>query len=241
MKLNLTCVMLIMDEITNQDIRKNSIKKLGLLVHRKNGALPTVSVNDNCDIKAQIRNELANALGTDSFHLEQVYTLGDKKYLDLSGIDIIHIGITNNSHIKQILPEYDLIDVSIKNNVITLGDKTYTYVTKEKVGFSIEYFFETDAKNIQEDKLLIELLTAWKHMRSHLDNSDILFKFLPSEFTLEDARQVYMLLSERNVDKSNFHKKITKYCTEVPGKTSGAGYRPSKQYKFNLKLGDLWQ
>ena len=241
MKLNLTCVMLIMDEITNQDIRKNSIKKLGLLVHRKNGALPTVSVNDNCDIKAQIRNELANALGTDSFHLEQVYTLGDKKYLDLSGIDIIHIGITNNSHIKQILPEYDLVDVSIKNNVITLGDKTYTYVTKEKVGFSIEYFFETDAKNIQEDKLLIELLTAWKHMRSHLDNSDILFKFLPSEFTLEDARQVYMLLSERNVDKSNFHKKITKYCTEVPGKTSGAGYRPSKQYKFNLKLGDLWQ
>ena len=241
MKLNLTCVMLIMDEITNQDIRKNSIKKLGLLVHRKNGALPTVSVNDNCDIKAQIRNELANALGTDSFHLEQVYTLGDKKYLDLSGIDIIHIGITNNSYIKQILPEYDLIDVSIKNNVITLGDKTYTYVTKEKVGFSIEYFFETDAKNIQEDKLLIELLTAWKHMRSHLDNSDILFKFLPSEFTLEDARQVYMLLSERNVDKSNFHKKITKYCTEVPGKTSGAGYRPSKQYKFNLKLGDLWQ
>ena len=241
MKLNLTCVMLIMDEITNQDIRKNSIKKLGLLVHRKNGALPTVSVNDNCDIKAQIRNELANALGTDSFHLEQVYTLGDKKYLDLSGIDIIHIGITNNSHIKQILPEYDLIDVSIKNNVITLGDKTYTYVTKEKVGFGIEYFFETDAKNIQEDKLLIELLTAWKHMRSHLDNSDILFKFLPSEFTLEDARQVYMLLSERNVDKSNFHKKITKYCTEVPGKTSGAGYRPSKQYKFNLKLGDLWQ
>lgn len=241
MKLNLTCVMLIMDEITNQDIRKNSIKKLGLLVHRKNGALPTVSVNDNCDIKAQIRNELANALGTDSFHLEQVYTLGDKKYLDLSGIDIIHIGITNNSHIKQILPEYDLVDVSIKNNVITLGDKTYTYVTKEKVGFNIEYFFETDAKNIQEDKLLIELLTAWKHMRSHLDNSDILFKFLPSEFTLEDARQVYMLLSERNVDKSNFHKKITKYCTEVPGKTSGAGYRPSKQYKFNLKLGDLWQ
>ena len=241
MKLNLTCVMLIMDEITNQDIRKNSIKKLGLLVHRKNGALPTVSVNDNCDIKAQIRNELANALGTDSFHLEQVYTLGDKKYLDLSGLDIIHIGITNNSHIKQILPEYDLVDVSIKNNVITLGDKTYTYVTKEKVGFSIEYFFETDAKNIQEDKLLIELLTAWKHMRSHLDNSDILFKFLPSEFTLEDARQVYMLLSERNVDKSNFHKKITKYCTEVPGKTSGAGYRPSKQYKFNLKLGDLWQ
>lgn len=241
MKLNLTCVMLIMDEITNQDIRKNSIKKLGLLVHRKNGALPTVSVNDNCDIKAQIRNELANALGTDSFHLEQVYTLGDKKYLDLSGIDIIHIGITNNSHIKQILPEYDLVDVSIKNNVITLGDKTYTYVTKEKVGFSIEYFFETDAKNIQEDKLLIELLTAWKHMRSHLDNSDILFKFLPSEFTLEDVRQVYMLLSERNVDKSNFHKKITKYCTEVPGKTSGAGYRPSKQYKFNLKLGDLWQ
>ena len=241
MKLNLTCVMLIMDEITNQDIRKNSIKKLGLLVHRKNGALPTVSVNDNCDIKAQIRNELANALGTDSFHLEQVYTLGDKKYLDLSGIDIIHIGITNNSHIKQIFPEYDLIDVSIKNNVITLGDKTYTYVTKEKVGFGIEYFFETDAKNIQEDKLLIELLTAWKHMRSHLDNSDILFKFLPSEFTLEDARQVYMLLSERNVDKSNFHKKITKYCTEVPGKTSGAGYRPSKQYKFNLKLGDLWQ
>ena len=241
MKLNLTCVMLVMDVVANQDIRKNSIKKIGLLVRRQDGALPTVPVNDICDIKAQMRDELVDALGTGVFHLEQVYTLGDKKYFDLSGIDIIHVGIVNKSHIKQISREYDLVDVSIQNNIITLGNKTYTYVTKEKVGFSIEYFFETDAKDIQEDKLLIELLTAWKYVRGRLDISDILFKFLPTEFSLEDARQVYMLLSERNVDKSNFHKKITKYCTEVPGKTFGVGYRPCKQYKFNLKLGDLWQ
>ena len=241
MNVNLTCVMLVMDEVCNQDIRKNSIKNVSLLIKRTNRALPKVVANTNQDIKAQIRNELTNALGTDRFHLEQVYTLGDKKYFDSKAIDIIHLGITNAAHINKIAPDYDLINVSIQNNIIKIGNKTYKYKTIEKVGFSIEYIFETDAKNIQEDKLLIELLTAWKHMRSRLDNSDILFKFLPGEFTLEDVRQIYMLLSERCVDKSNFHKKITKYCTEVPGKLSCGGHRPSKHYKFNLKLGDLWQ
>ena len=241
MKVNLTCVMLVMDEVGNQDIRKNSIKKISLLVKRTSHNLPTVVANTDEDIKDQIRNELIGALGTNRFHLEQVYTLGDKKYFDSNAIDIIHLGVINASGVKKIAPEYDLIDVSIQNNIIKIGDKKYTYKTVEKVGFSVEYIFETNAKSIDEDKFLIELLTAWKHMRTRLDTSDLLFKFLPMEFTLEDVRQIYMLLSERQVDKSNFHKKITKYCVEVPGKLSCGGYRPSKHYKFNLKLGDLWQ
>jgi len=92
MKVNLTCVMLVMDEVGNQDIRKNSIKKISLLVKRTSHNLPTVVANTDEDIKDQIRNELIGALGTNRFHLEQVYTLGDKKYFDSNAIDIIHLG-----------------------------------------------------------------------------------------------------------------------------------------------------
>lgn len=241
MKVNLTCIMLVMGESSNEDIRKNTIKNVSLLVKQTNHALPSVVANIDQDIKVQIRNELIKGLGTDRFHLEQVYALGDKKYFDSNAIDIIHLGVTNAVNVNNIASDYDLISVSIEKNTIKIGNKVYSYKTKEKADFSIEYTFETNAKTATEDKFLIELLTAWKHMRTRLEYSDILFKFLPVEFTLEDARQVYMLLSERQVDKSNFHKKIMKYCTEIPGKLSCRGYRPSKHYKFNLKFGDLWQ
>ena len=73
-----------------------------------------------------------------------------------------------------------------------------------------------------------------------MDNSDIIFKFFGNSFTLEDVRIVYELIKEVNVDKSNFRKKIIKYCEEVYTETTKKGYRPSKTYKFKQIEGDIW-
>lgn len=77
-------------------------------------------------------------------------------------------------------------------------------------------------------------------MRSKLDNSDIIFKFMPKYFTLEDVRIVYEKIKEVTVDKSNFRKKIVKYCAESNADIIKKGYRPSKMYTFKVLKGDVW-
>ena len=44
---------------------------------------------------------------------------------------------------------------------------------------------------------------------------DIVFKFLSKSFTLEEVRIVYELIKGKEVDKSNFRKKIVKYCQKI--------------------------
>ena len=60
-------------------------------------------------------------------------------------------------------------------------------------------------------------------------------------FTLEDVRIVYELIKDTSVDKSNFRKKIIKYCEKVEEKkTEKKGYRPSQKYSFKPLKGDVW-
>lgn len=241
MNVNLTCVMLVLDTETNPDIRKNDIQKIKVLMQHGTCALPRVIANTSDDIKHQVRGMLRDIVGTDLFHLEQVYALGDKKYMsDNSDIDIIHLAIINQAQIDTIQPEYELADISIHDNTIKIGKTEYKYHTIEKVGISVEYLFETNAPDLQCDKTLIEILTTWKYLRGRLNNTDTIFKFMPTEFSPEDVRQVYEIISGRNVDKSNFHKKITKYCTPVPDKTTCRGHRPGKVYQYKAKNGDAW-
>ena len=74
-----------------------------------------------------------------------------------------------------------------------------------------------------------------------MDNSDIIFKFLGKTFSLEDVRMVYEKIKETSVDKSNFRKKIVKYCEETSAvDVDKKGYRPSKLYTFKVLKGDIW-
>lgn len=240
MDIKLNCVMLVNQEIESGDIRKNNLQKMCILVCKNTLALPNTNIKTNDDIKSQIRHVLANAIGSDTFHLEQVYTLGDKKYFS-SGIDIIHLAACNIANIKHLNSEYELVEISVHDNTLYFGGKKYKYKTIEKIGNNnIEYIFHIDAPSIEQEKTFIEILTAWKHLRQKINDSDIIFKLLPDEFTLEDVRSVYQTITEKNIDKSNFHKKIAKYCTELDKKRKNCGYRPSKIYKFNLKQGDIW-
>ena len=54
-------------------------------------------------------------------------------------------------------------------------------------------------------------------------------------FTLEDIRIVYELITEEVVDKSNFRKKYSVYCTETAEVIRNKGFRPAKIFKCNIK------
>ena len=60
-------------------------------------------------------------------------------------------------------------------------------------------------------------------------------------FTLEDVRIVYELIKDCKVDKSNFRKKIIKYCEKTDSvDDTKIGYRPSQKYIFKPLIGDVW-
>ena len=77
------------------------------------------------------------------------------------------------------------------------------------------------------------------------DNDDLfdfsLGEFTETGFTLEDVRMTYELIRDCGVDKSNFRKKIIKYCEKVNETVDKkSGYRPSQRYKFKPLKGDVW-
>ena len=140
-------------------------------------------------------------------------------------------------------PIYNIILNTItKTNRIMHIDKILYSVKEEKIDEEeqidiIKRYLEKN--NIKET--LLYLLTSYKRIRANIDISDIMFKFLPDSFTLEDVRKVYELIKDTSVDKSNFRKKIVKYCEKIETEQDTKnGYRPSQRYCFKALKGDIW-
>lgn len=240
MNINLVCPLIVLDNEENANIRKNDLKKLKILVD-KNGNLITAKVDSEATLKEIIREKISEITNTNNFHLEQVYTFGEEKYYFDKSIDIIYLAVTNIENIKKLDTNYKLVDFNLSENIISFDNDNYKFKTKEKItNNNIEYYHEVKTDNLELEKELLEILVTYKHLRSKLDNSDIIFKFMPKYFTLEDVRIVYEMIKEISVDKSNFRKKIVKYCVETDVDISKKGYRPSKMYTFKVLKGDIW-
>lgn len=236
MQINLVSCMFVLDSKKNDNIRKNDVKKLKVLVN-KNNELPTIRIEGN-EIKKQVRNNISSIIGSNIFHLEQVYAMDYE-----NDIDIIYLGATNINNIIELKDEYKLVDFKIKDNrLIVLDNKEYEYKTIElEDNNNIEYIHDIRIKDEQIKRTLMNLLISYKRIRNTIDSTDIIFKFMGSSFTLEDVRIVYELIKDCSVDKSNFRKRIIKYCEKIDSSNNEKkGYRPSQKYKFKPLKGDVW-
>ena len=236
MQINMVSCLFVLDSEKNNNIRKNDIKKLKVLVNNKN-ELPTINVTSG-ELKKQVRNNISNIIGNSTFHLEQVYTMDYK-----NDIDIIYLGVTNINNISELKSDYRLVDFSIENdNIILFDNKDYKYKTLElEENNNIEYIHEINTKDDKTNRLLMNLLISYKRIRNNIDSTDIIFKFFGNSFTLEDVRIVYELIKNCKVDKSNFRKRIIKYCEKIdePNESKN-GFRPSQKYRFKPLKGDIW-
>ena len=236
MQINLVNCMFVLDSKKNENIRKNDIKKIKVLVNNGN-KLPIINFNGN-DMKKQVRNYISDIISNNTFHLEQVFSMNYK-----NEVDIIYLSITNIDNITKLKDNYKLVDFSIKNNTIIIFDnKEYKYNTIEKEeNNNIEYIHDIKTNDENIKRTLMSLLISYKKIRSNIDNTDIVFKFLSKSFTLEDVRIVYELIKDTSVDKSNFRKRIIKYCEKTNDLTNTkSGYRPSQKYTFKPLKGDVW-
>lgn len=240
MNINLVSCLFVLDKDPSDNIRKNDTKKLKLLV-KKDNTLPSTSFTDEDGLKGSVKRYISSIINSDIFHLEQVFAIGDKKYFDNS-IDIIFLSATNIENIKNLSSDYKLIDFGISNNsLINFDSNVYEYKTFERIGDrNIEYVHEVYVDDINLEKILLEILVSYKRLRTMIDSSDIVFKFMPKEFTLEDVRNVYEMIKDVQVDKSNFRKRIVKYVEKVEDKVDNKGYRPTQLYSFKPLKDDIW-
>ena len=235
MQANLVSCLFILDSEKNGNIRKNDIKKIKILVTDEE-ELPEIPFKAK-GIKNQIKKNISSIIGSDYFHVEQVFS-----YDHGAELDVIYLGITNMENIIKLKKGYKLIEFKVENNnTIVFGDKKFKYKTVENIeNKNIEYTHEIQADDNIKSTLL-KLLITYKKIRSSLDNTDMLFKFMGETFTLEDVRIVYELIKDTSVDKSKKKKKIIKYCEKVEEKkTEKKGYRPSQKYSFKPLKGDVW-
>ncbi len=236
MKVNLICCLFILASDKNDNIRKKDIKKIKVLT-TKNNELPEIDFCGN-DMKKQVRKKISTSIGTEIFHLEQVITMDYKNFLD-----VIYLGITNIDNIKKLKDDYKLIDFKVENNnTVQFGDYIYKYETVElEENSNIEYIHEIECQDENIKRNILNLLISYKKIRSNIDTTDIIFKFMGSSFVLEDVRMVYEIIKDSKVDKSNFRKKIKKYCEKIDEKEDiKNGYRPSEKYRFKPLKGDIW-
>ncbi|MBE6150742.1 MAG: hypothetical protein E7162_02860 [Firmicutes bacterium] len=240
MKINLVSCLFVLDTESSNNIRKNDNKKLKLLV-KNNNTLPSINYDDGSGLKGFIKNYISSIINSDIFHLEQVFALGDKKYFNDS-IDIVFLSVTNIENINNLSSEYKLIDFSISNNsLIKFGNNMYEYKTVERFSDrNVDYVHNIYVDDVSIEKTLLEILVSYKRLRTMLDSSDIMFKFMPKEFTLEDVRIVYELVKDKQVDKSNFRKRIIKYVEKCNDKVDNKGYRPTQLYRFKPLVDDIW-
>lgn len=236
MKVNLVSCLFVLDNEKNSNIRKNDIKKLKILV-TKEKELPMIDFSAK-GIKNQIRKNLSSIIESNFFHLEQVFTMDYK-----DNIDVIYLGATNIENVTKLNENYELVDFYVEDNSnIIFDDKKYSYKTIEvEENNNIEYIHKINTSDDIIKRKLLSILISYKKIRSNVNSTDILFKFMGSTFTLEDVRILYELIKDSNVDKSNFRKKIIKYCEKVEvNEVSKSGYRPSQKYKFKPLKGDNW-
>ncbi len=242
MNISVVACLFVLDNEVNNNIKKNDIKSLKVVINKKTGDLIRVKFDEKSTLKELMRKEFKEVIGNDKVHLEQVYTFGESKFFDDKNIDVIYMGLANINDIRKLSDDYELINFDVQNNKeIIFGKNKYYYSTerRKKYGY-VEYYHDIDIDDLFEEKLLLELITAFKHLRSRVDHTDVCFKLLPEIFTLEDIRIVYEMIKGINVDKSNFRKRIIKYCEKVDMVAGDKGYRPSQMYKFNPDSIEIW-
>ena len=236
MKVNLICCLFVLDSDRNDNIRKKDIKKIKVLI-TKNNELPEINFCGN-DMKKQVRKNISTIIGTEVFHLEQVFTMDYE-----NSLDVLYLGVTNIDNIKKLNDDYKLIEFKVENNnIVQFVDFVYKYETIELEGDNnIEYIHEIECSDENIKRNILNLLISYKKIRSNIDTTDIIFKFMGNSFVLEDVRMVYEIIKDSKVDKSNFRKKIKKYCEKIDEKEDTKnGYRPSEKYRFKPLKGDIW-
>ena len=80
---------------------------------------------------------------------------------------------------------------------------------------------------------------ALSYIRQYVEaNPSMLFELLPRKFTASQLRQLYEVISEKQIDIRNFHKKMSlmDYVVPLDEFETGVSHRAARYYHFDKKI-----
>ncbi|MEQ9266394.1 MAG: NUDIX domain-containing protein [Balneolaceae bacterium] len=173
-------------------------------------ALPGGFVQDGESLEDSVERELYEETGLKINYLEQLFTFG-KINRDPRGriISVAYFGLINSDKFLKLSASTDADDAN---------------------WFSINSLpvLAFDHKEI--------LKKAIERLRNKIEYQPLGFELLDTKFPFSDLERLYTILSDREIDRRNFKKKIMSFgfieeLNEFE-KKSGSG-RPGKLYRFN--------
>lgn len=95
--------------------------------------------------------------------------------------------------------------------------------------------------NVENDDVLAFdhaqiILTSLKALKRRATNFELIFDFLPSEFTLTALQRVYEAITGISTVPANFRRKVNDYVEETGNYTQGAGHRPAMLYRKKVSV-----
>ena len=238
------------------NIRKNPEKKLKMLLVKRGGhpylnqwAIPGGFVAIKEDIEEAAYLELAEETSLkDDIYLEQLYTFG-KPNRDprMRVISVAYMALTKKDNIKKTISGDDASDAlwfSVSKKEINSNNFILELVNEEK-NINISYNFKEndniwDYEPISDEKLAFDhcfvINTAIDRLRNKIFYTQIAFNLLPEIFTLSELRKVYEAILDKELEQSNFRKRIANLVEIVDVESPKVGHRPSKYYKIKNSL-----
>lgn len=119
---------------------------------------------------------------------------------------------------------------------VAITDKQLTEIKQNEKNNS---WFAIDAlpKMGFDHAFIIEEVTNDIKRKIISNYDDILLDFFPSDFTLPELQNFYESVSEKKIDRRNFHKKFVSQnlVVDTGFKTSRKNGRPGTLYRFNIE------
>jgi len=211
-------------------------------------ALPGGFVRPDETVGKAANRELIEETGISGGHLEQLYTFSKPGRDPRTWvISCAHMALIKSEDLLlnagsdaddaqwfslNIKEEHGLINMSLSNNDIHLSVKINTE--------------PNDMENsiIENDGLAFDhaaiICCALNRLRGKLEYTDLVFKLMPTLFTLSELQQVYETILGKKLYKAAFRRKMKDFVVETGHFTENAGHRPSQLYIYNKDNNKHW-
>lgn len=168
-------------------------------------ALPGGWVHTGEGLEASARRHLLTKTGLDAAYLEQLYTFGR--------------------------PDRDPREhrIAVAYYALVPGEPLDPSTGGRAAGW-----FPVDAlpKQLAFDNHEILRYALWR-LRNKVSYADVAFQLLPTDFTLSQLREVYEVILDRDLDPTNFRRKVEASATIIPTshRVEGGAHRPPRLYR----------
>jgi ADP-ribose pyrophosphatase YjhB (NUDIX family) len=228
LSLGVDCVILSSDIHSQQNCRMEPKRALQVLLIKRTiepfnnmWSIPGGLVEEDKTLEETLNTRLLNKLNLENMYKEQLRTYGDNLERDPRGrvVTVAYIAAAPKNEFDNIRSsmygevKWFWVELDRHNNVIITD--TDTGETVNQLAF--------DHGEILRDALI--------RIKNKIAYSDILFKVMPSKFTMRELQDVYENILGKTV--YSFRKLIGNRVVETDDVMIGKAHRPAKLYTFN--------